>query len=328
MTSIDVFPYGNPRSGKSLDPGRQVRTRLFNPTSKDYRQMTRLSHFLPSVLAFCIGTAAVAQTPETELTRSIAALESDLDARIGVLVLDTATDWTFAHRAHERFLMASTFKSVLCGAVLRQVDAGTLTLDETITIRPEDLLDYAPVAEANVGSAMTIADLCLATLDQSDNTAANLLLDRIGGPAEVTDFARSLGDEVTRLDRVEPDLNIFAADDPRDTTSPAAMVATWREMLLGSALSPQARQTLIDWMSLGGVTGSLIRASTPKDWQVADKSGAGDGFTRNLVGMMTPPGRAPWLFAIYLSDSPADFDARNEAVRAVGAGIVEMIKAR
>lgn len=289
------------------------------------KRLSRLSAFL---ISLCLGSSAFAQTPDDELSRTIASLEAELDARIGVVLLDTATDWTYAHRADERFLMASTFKSILCGAVLQRVDLGEVALDEAIPVRTEDLQSYAPVAETKVGQSMSIADLCLATLDQSDNTAANLLLDRIGGPSEVTDFVRSLGDSVTRLDRMEPELNIFAAGDPRDTTSPSAMVATWREMLFGPALSPESRQRLIDWMSLGGVTGSLIRSSTPADWTVADKSGAGDGFTRNLVGMITPPGRQPWLFAIYLSDSPADFDARNEAVRAVGAAIVEVMKAR
>lgn len=290
--------------------------------------MKRFSRLSACLISLCLGASAFAQTPDEELTRTIASLEAELDARIGVMVLDTGTDWTYAHRADERFLMASTFKSILCGAVLQRADLGEVALDEAIPVRAEDLQSYAPVAETKVGQSMSIADLCLATLDQSDNTAANLLLDRIGGPSEVTDFVRSLGDSVTRLDRMEPELNIFAAGDPRDTTSPSAMVATWREMLFGPALSPESRQRLIDWMSLGGVTGSLIRSSTPADWQVADKSGAGDGYTRNLVGMITPPGRAPWLFAIYLSDSPADFDARNKAVRDVGAAIVEVMKAR
>lgn len=288
-------------------------------------------NLLPAMLctlALGHNAPALAQSPEDRLSETIATLESDLDARIGVVVSEPASSWTWGHREDERFLMASTFKSLLCGAVLEQADAGLLTLDETIPIVPEAILEYAPVTEQKVGTSMSIGDLCLATLDISDNTAANLLLDRIGGTAEVTAFVQRLGDTVTRLDRGEPDLNIFAPGDPRDTTSPSAMVQTWQAMLLGSALSPAARQQLTDWMSLGGVTGALIRASTPSDWAVTDKSGAGDGFTRNLVGMITLPDQSTYLFAIYVSDTPADFDARNAAVQQVGAAIVEVIRSR
>lgn len=288
-------------------------------------------NLLPAMLctlALGHNAPALAQSPEDRLSETIATLESDLDARIGVVVSEPASGWTWGHREDERFLMASTFKSLLCGAVLEQADAGLLTLDETIPIVPEAILEYAPVTEQKVGTSMTIGDLCLATLDISDNTAANLLLDRIGGTAEVTAFVQRQGDTVTRLDRVEPDLNIFAPGDPRDTTSPSAMVQTWQAMLLGSALSPAARQQLTDWMSLGGVTGALIRASTPSDWAVTDKSGAGDGFTRNLVGMITLPDQSTYLFAIFVSDTPADFDTRNAAVQKIGAAIVEVIRSR
>lgn len=263
----------------------------------------------------------------SRLAETIRAVETDLDARVGVLVRDTASDRRWSHRADERFLMASTFKSVLCGAVLERVDQGALTLDDPLEVRPADILAYAPVTAPRVGETMPVDALCLATLDMSDNTAANLLIERLGGPGEVTAFLRRNGDEVTRLDRLEPDLNRFDPADPRDTTSPEAMLATWEAMLLGEALTPASRARLTDWMSQGGVTGALIRAATPEGWAVADKSGGGEGYTRNLVAMLAPPGRAPWLVAIYLSDSPADFATRDRAVAEVAARVVELVAA-
>ncbi|MBK6597732.1 MAG: serine hydrolase [Proteobacteria bacterium] len=126
----------------------------------------------------------------------------------------------------------------------------------------------------------------------SDNTAANLLINRLGETQAVTAYVRGIGDDVTRLDRMEPDLNVFVPGDLRDTTSPAAMISTWEAMLLGSALTPESHAQLAAWMRLGGVTGGLIRASVPPDWTVADKSGGGQYYTRNLVAMITPPNRA------------------------------------
>lgn len=273
-------------------------------------------------------TPATSQEAEVTLAETIARVEADLDARIGVLVRDSSSDWQWGHRAEERFLMASTFKSVLCGAVLERVDDGTLSLEEPLEVHKEDVLEYAPVTEPMVGASMSIARLCLATLDMSDNTAANLLIDRLGGPGEVTVFLRGIGDEMTRLDRKEPEVNIFDPDDPRDTTTPAAMLASWHAMLLGDALSPDSQALLRDWMGRGGVTGKLLRASTPDDWTVADKSGAGEGYTRNLVAMITPPGDAPYLVAIYLSDTPADFAARDAAVAEISAAVIAVLQAR
>ncbi len=267
-----------------------------------------------------------AQDPETRLAETVTPLEADLHGRIGVLVLDIGSDWQWGYREDERFLMASTFKSVLCGAVLGRGTEGKLSLDEALPIRSEDILDYAPVTALQVGGTMTVDALCLAALDMSDNTAANLLIDRLGGPQEVTTFLRGIGDEVTRLDRKEPHVNLFDPADPRDTTTPAAMLATWEALLLGDVLPGPARERLAGWMSQGGVTAELIRASTPPDWRVSDKSGSGEGFTRNLVAMISPTGDAPYLVAIYISDSPTDFDTRNEALIRIGAAVVEAIK--
>ncbi len=280
------------------------------------------------MVALCAGPAVRAEDATARLADTVQGLEERLDARIGIFIRDSGSDWQWGHREDERFLMASTFKSVLCGAVLEQAEQGALALDEPVKIRAEDILSYAPVTETRQGSTMTIGELCLATADMSDNTAANLLLDRLGGPQAVTAFLRGIGDAVTRLDRTEPDLNIFAPGDPRDTTSPKAMATSWETMLVGDGLRPASRQQLREWMRHGGVTGKLIRASTPKDWEVVDKSGGGQTHTRNLVAMLTPPGRAPIFVAIYLSDSPADFSTRNAAVAEIGAAIVPVIAVR
>ncbi|MEX0371009.1 MAG: class A beta-lactamase [Tateyamaria sp.] len=278
---------------------------------------------------FVMASSGWAASPtEQALAETIARLETDINARIGVYVLDTETDWRWGHRETERFLMASTFKSVLCGAVLDQVDRGQLSLDTDIPIRTEALQRYAPVAKTHVGGTLSIAELCLATLDLSDNTAANLLIEQLGGVGGVMDFLARVNDPVTRLDRMEPALNTFSHGDPRDTTSPSAMVGTWRAMLMDDGLSDTSKAQLYDWMSRGGVTGAFIRASAPSTWDIADKSGGGSHYTRNLVAMITPPDTAPYLVAIYVSDTPANWDTRNAAVQTIGAAIVDLIKAR
>lgn len=294
--------------------------------------LPRLPRLAGLALGLLLATPTLAETPkthmaETRLAGTVSRIEDQLDARIGLVLHDTGRGWSWDHRADERFLMNSTVKMPICGAILAGVDAGRISLDETLPIRRADLLSYAPVTEPRAGTAMSIADLCFATLDQSDNTAANLLIARLGGPAAVTQFFRSIGDPVSRLDRLEPDLNSAPPGDPRDTTSPAAMAATMETLLLGHGLTPASRAQLTEWMRHGGVTGALLRKSAPADWQIADKSGAGDT-TRNLVALITPPDRAPWIAAIYLADAETDFATRNKALAEIGAAVVAVIKGR
>ena len=175
------------------------------------------------------------RAPSTEerlalANKRLAEIEAREGGRLGVFVRDTGTGATIEHRADERFPMCSTFKLLTAAAALKRVDQGAERLDRKIAYGPSDLLDYAPIAKAHVAEGgMTVADLCAAAIDWSDNTAGNLVLQSIGGPAGFTQFARSLGDEVTRLDRNEPTLNESLPGDPRDTTSPRAMAAEHAE---------------------------------------------------------------------------------------------------
>lgn len=278
-------------------------------------------------LGLLAAAPASAQDAELRLAETIDRIEQRLDARVGLLVRDSGSDWTVSYRADERFLMTSTSKTMLCGAVLDRVDAGEIDLDEPLEIEAADILEYAPVTEAMVGDAMTIGELCFAALDMSDNTATNLLIDRLGGPQSVTEFLRGIGDPVSRLDRREPELNTFAPGDPRDTTTPEAMLSTMEALLTGDALTPQSRAQLTEWMSQGGVTGALIRASTPDGWMVADRSGSGN-FNRNIVAMVTPPEQPPYFIAVFLSDADADFDTRNAAVIELSEAVMDVVTGR
>ena len=170
--------------------------------------------------------------------------------------------------------MCSTFKASLAACVLASVDRGETRLDELIAYGPNDLLEYAPVAKQNVEKgALSVADMCEAAVELSDNTCANALLARVGGPPALTAFWRSIGDAVSRLDHNEPELNFSPPGDPHDTTTPAAMTDNLRSLILGKALSTSSRERLTGWM-LGCKTGdNRLRAGLPKAWRVGDKTG-------------------------------------------------------
>lgn len=257
----------------------------------------------------------------------IASIERRIGGRIGVAA-GSADRVLLHHRADERFPMCSTFKVLAVAALLARVDAGTESFDAMVSYGVADLLSYAPVTrkalETGGGTGrLSVRDLCAAAIEWSDNTAANLLLVRLGGPEGLTAWLRGVGDPVTRLDRNEPTLNSALPGDSRDTTTPEAMRATLGRILLGSVLAPPSRDRLEHWM-VGSQTGlKRLRAGLPADWAAGDKTGTGVNGTVNDVAILRPPGRAPVTVAVYITGStmPA------AAIEAVHAEIGRLIAA-
>lgn len=214
--------------------------------------------------------------------------------------------------------MCSTFKVLAAAAVLKLVDEGKEQLDRMVAYGKEDILEYAPVTKEHLKEGgMTLANLCGAAIEKSDNTAGNLLLRAIGGPSGLTSFLRALGDETTRLDRMEPDLNTAIPGDERDTTAPAAMRDDLVRLLTGDVLSPASLRQLEMWL-VGNQTGAqMIRAGVPTTWRVGDKTGRGDNGAINDVAVLRPPNRPPIFLAIYSVGSAAAASERTATVAEV-----------
>lgn len=276
------------------------------------------------VLAANLISPAGAET----VTDTAARLEAELGGRVGVVLQELGAAPVAEYRADERFPLASTFKALVCGAVLARVDAGEEDLARIIAYGPEVLVVYSPVAEKYAGQGMTVGNLCEATITLSDNTAGNLLLDSIGGPKGLTEFLRETGDTVTRLDRWEPELNEALSGDVRDTTTPRAMLATMERLLFSDLLTSASRAQLEGWMIADQVADQLIRASLPEGWTIGDKTGAGERGSRSIVAVIRPPHGGPWLATIYLTGNEADMKTHNRAIAKIGAAMVETIKAR
>lgn len=250
--------------------------------------------------------------------------EGQLAGRVGYVEMDLASGRMLAAwRASERFPLMSTFKVLLCGAVLARVDAGDEQLDRRIHYRQQDLVDYSPVSEKHLADGMTVGELCAAAITMSDNTAGNLLLKIVGGPAGLTACLRQIGDNVTRLDRWETELNEALPGDVRDTTTPASMATTLRKLLTTPSLSARSQQQLLQWMVDDRVAGPLIRAVLPAGWFIADKTGAGERGSRGIVALLGPDGKAERIVVIYLRDTPATMVERNQQIAGIGAALIE-----
>ncbi|PBB36795.1 class A beta-lactamase [Mesorhizobium sp. WSM3868] len=255
-------------------------------------------------------------------TKAVEALEARNGGRLGVMILDVGTNAAIEYRADELFPMTSTFKFLAAAGVLKAVDDGKAKLDDRIVYAASDVEPgYSPVTKEHSGEGMTLEDVCAAAVVWSDNTAGNLLLRVLGGPQGLTRFARTLGDDVTRLDRTEPTLNTAIPGDKRDTTSPRALLGDARRILLGDALSPASGKRLEAWLIEDKVGAARIRAGLPATWGIGDKTGSGDNGTTNIVAILWPPEGAPILAAVYYTGSTAP-RASREAVHADVARII------
>jgi beta-lactamase class A len=250
-------------------------------------------------------------TFEAEVRR----LEGASGGRLGLALFDSGSGDRFAYRGDERFPMCSTFKLLLAAAVLRRTEQGKESLSRRIAVRPGALVSWSPFTEKRVGGEASVEELCAAAMTRSDNTAANLLLATIGGPAGIGAFARTLGDEFTRLDRMETALNSATPGDLRDTTTPLAMLGNLRELLLGDALGVDSRERLLRWMRANTTGGDRLRAGLPPQWQIGDKTGSGAKGTTNDIAILWPPGGKPLLVCAYLTRSTLD-SAKRDAIHA------------
>lgn len=261
--------------------------------------------------------------PRASINAEFATIEARSGGRLGVALVDDSGKVLAGYRSEERFAMCSTFKLPLAAMVLDRVAEGKLRLDETLAVTPADMVPYAPYVEAQIAkqppAPVTVEGAASAAVSLSDNVAANLLLDQLGGPQGLTAWLRSNGDGITRLDRREPDLNENAPGDARDTSSPVAMARTSHRLVTQKLLPSAQRSKLWGWLRASQTGLARIRASLPQDWAAGDKTGT-CGTAFNDVAVFTPPARRSYALAVYL-DRPTVKGAEANAIIADAARV-------
>lgn len=276
---------------------------------------------LASLCWMALSPAFAAEAPP-----ELESYERESGGKIGVYAENLATGAKLAWRADERFVMCSTFKASLAACVLARVDRGEDKLDAMISYGKDDLLAYAPVAKQNLAAgAMSVTDMCKAAVELSDNTCANLLLARVGGPAALTSFWRSIGDTTSRLDHNEPELNRSPPGDVRDTTTPAAMAGNLKRLVTGEALSPASRAQLTEWM-VGCKTGAhRLRGGLPATWTIGDKTGNNGKDASGDIAVAWPKPDAPIVIAAYTQGGTPNAAQLEAAFASIGRMVAEKL---
>ncbi|KAA8679835.1 class A beta-lactamase [Vibrio gigantis] len=275
------------------------------------KKYTSLALMVVSLLA---STPSFSHTLDSQ---SIQGIESRVSARIGVAVYDSATEQTWNYKGDECFPMMSTFKTLACANLLYDAEKKGLDLESKVGIESGDLIVWSPVTKALVDKEISLKDACTATMEMSDNTAANVVLSGIGGFNGLTEFLRLIGDSKTRLDHIEPDLNHARPGDERDTTTPNTMVKTLNELVYGNALSEESKAQLKTWMMNNKVSDGMIRSILPDGWRIADRSGAGAFGSRAITAIVWSETRAPLIISISLTETELTIPERDAVINEI-----------
>ena len=255
----------------------------------------------------------------SSVSKQLKKVESSFGGRLGVYAMSTANHETIAYRANERFPLCSTFKLMTVAAILKKSEQDPGLLQKRIHYTERDVKQggYTPITKQQLTTGMTVAELCQAAIEYSDNTAVNVLIKLLGGPEAVTAYARSIGDTTFRLDCVEPALNTAIPGDARDTTTPAMMGQSLQALILGNALAAPQRDMLITWLRNNTTGNARIRAGVPKDWVVADKTGTGAYGTDNDIAVIWPPHCSPIILVIYTTQNNKDALPQDNMIASV-----------
>ncbi|MFI6454447.1 class A beta-lactamase [Streptosporangium amethystogenes] len=267
--------------------------------------------------ASAASPATQAVSDEAQARRELRALEASFKGRIGAYAIDTATGKTVTYRAGESFPMLSTFKAIAAAAVLHKARTSEPGLmDRVVRWTDAEVKENSPVTKDHVKDGMTVAQLCEAAITRSDNTAGNMLLKQLGGPAGLTGYFRTLKDPISRLDRWETELNDWNPKERRDTTTPAAMGRDLRAVTAGKALNAKDRARLSTWLIANQTGDARIRAGLPKTWKVGDKTGTTSRYAAaNDVAIVWPgTSAAPIIMSIYTNGRTADAALDNKVI--------------
>lgn len=237
---------------------------------------------------------------------------------IGVSVIENSSNNVYSINGDERFSTNSTVKALACAIVLSEVDKNAASLNDAMMINEQDVVSHSPVMKEFIGKKVTLADACKATMTYSDNTAANFAIKQSGGPEGITSFLRSMGDDITRADRYEPDLNTNPDGDLRDTSTANAMAANVNKLLLGNILSTQSKEQLKNWMMGNKVADNMLRLVLPTGWEIADRTGANSYGARGIISMVWSESQQPLIISIYIKKEKTSIEEREKVISEIG----------
>jgi len=242
--------------------------------------------FLVSVLL--VGTT-LAQTPAKQqllwqkLDATLHEVDRNLDGVMGVAIKDLTSNHTILLQPDEVFPQASSIKIAVLVELYRQAQQGKLKLTDLYTVQKSDLVqDSDLMGGLTPGiTRVTLRDLATMMIAVSDNSAANVLIDRVG-MENVNAMLDSLGLTHTRLRRKMMDVKA-AAEGHENVSTPREMMTLLEALYRGKMLNPEMTDDFFTVLSTH--KDSYLPRDLPDGLKIANKPGDLEG-VRNDSGVV------------------------------------------
>ncbi|MBP7862388.1 class A beta-lactamase [bacterium] len=266
--------------------------------------------------------------------------QKDLDSvkgEVGIAVVDATTKKKYLLNETKPFPMQSVCKMPLSIAVLRLADQGKLKITDKITVRKTDLVPlHSPIKNAIKGSQsdFTIRELMTRAICDSDNTACDILIAKVGGAKRVTEILKEAGIESVRIDRPEAILQPESSNikkfltDEKDTATPNAMVALLQKLYSGDLLSKESRAVVLEDMFNCKTGTNRLSAGLPQKWKIAHKTGTGrdikgQNTATNDVGIIVGPKGQLFYVTVFVKGSRAPIEVREALMAKIAKKAVQ-----
>ncbi len=249
-------------------------------------------------------TASPRPQTSAEIAAKIGRIEGEFAVTVGAVAIGESGQ-VVEYNGEARMPYASTMKVFVAAALLASTPVEERETIVRWTQAQLDVAGYSPLTSEHLDDGLTLDALAEAAVRDSDNTAANLVMESLDGPSGVQDFLRALGDPTTVVTEYEPELNAIVPGSDQNTSTPLALATNLKTIFEGDALEQGSRETLLDWMT-GNATGdALIRAAAPSGWTVADKSGGAGGVRNDVAVVTTESGEQIYIAILTATKDPA-----------------------
>jgi beta-lactamase class A len=295
-------------------------TQTNNPTSKSPESLLSKTH----------------DAQNQELQKQIEQIASAAKGRVGMAALVLETGESVSFNPHDHFPMQSVYKLPIGMAVMKQVDAGKLKLDQKVRVTKSDFVragQYSPIRDKNPnGVELSVSELLRFAISESDGTASDVLMRLAGGRAAVQMYLTNLPITDMIVLNTEKELGQDWQAQYRNSSSPEAAVALLRALHERRGLSESSQTLLLKSMTESTPGAKRLKGLLPAGTVVAHKtgtSGTEKGITAatNDIGIVTLPNGRHMAIAVFVADSPADEATREGVIAKVARAVWEKFAA-
>src|SRR5882724_4637099 len=277
------------------------------------------------------------QEPNQELQNQISQIASVAKGKVGVSAVVLETGESVSLNPHDHFPMQSVYKLPIGMAVLQQVDAGRIKLEQKVSVAKSDFVragQHSPIRDKNPnGAEPSVDELLRFAIAESDGTASDVLMKLAGGSGAIQAYLTRLRINEMIVENTEKEIGQDWQTQYRNWASPEAAVSLLRALQERQGLS-EASQALLLRLLTESIPGpKRLKGLLPAGTAVAHKtgtSGSQKGITAatNDIGIITLPNGRHLAIAVFVADSAANESTREGVIAGIARAVWDSVTSK